>query len=88
MAITTPSVCRFRKREACRSASCTSSRRNLHTPSIPRHRLVLRIRSPSRGAQRRERRLSGVCVIFTRVNKTHTRRSARRAFHSRDGPAL
>ena len=69
-------------------ASCITSRRNLHTPSIPRHRLVLPILRPSRCAQRHERRLSGVCGIFIRVRRTHTRRSARRALHSRDGQAL
>ena len=55
-------------------ASCIKSRRILHTPSIPRHRLVLRIQNPCRCAQRRERRLSGVCVILIRVRRTHTRR--------------
>ena len=50
-------------------ASCITSRRNLHPPCISRHRFVLRIRSPSRFAQRRERRLSGVCVIFTRCEE-------------------
>ena len=69
-------------------ASCITSRRILHMPSIPRHRLVLRIRSPSRCAQRRERRLCGVCVILIRVRRTHTHRWARRALHSRDGGAL
>ena len=47
-------------------ASCITSRRNLHTPCIPRHRPVLRIQSPSRCAQRRERRPCGVWVIVTR----------------------
>ena len=69
-------------------ASCITSRRILHMPSIPRHRLVLRIRSPSRCAQRRERRLCGVCVILIRVRRTYTHRWARRALHSRDGRAL
>ena len=66
-------------------ASCITSRRNLHTPSILRHRLVLRVPSSSRCAQRRERRLCGVWVIFIRVRMTHTHRWTRRALHSRYG---
>lgn len=50
-------------------ASCIASRRSLHMPCIPRHSLAPRIRSPSRCAQRRERRLSGVCVIVTRCEE-------------------
>ena len=50
-------------------ASCITSRRNLHTPCIPRHRLVLRIQGPSRCAQRRERRPCGVWVIVTRCEE-------------------
>ena len=77
-----------RQRRQSQPASCITSRRILHTPSIPRHRLVLRIQNPSRCAQRCERRLSGVCVILIRVRRTHTRRWARRALHSRDGRAF
>lgn len=47
-------------------ASCITSRRNLHTPSIPRDRIGLQIHSPSRCAQQRQRRLSGVRFIVTR----------------------
>ena len=50
-------------------ASCITSRRNLHTSSISRHRLVLRIQSPSRREQRRERRPSSVCIIVTRCEE-------------------
>ena len=50
-------------------ASCITSHRNLHTPCIPRHGLVLRIRCPSRCAQQRERRLSGPGVIVTRCEE-------------------
>ncbi|MDD9983187.1 MAG: hypothetical protein OXU81_17820 [Gammaproteobacteria bacterium] len=49
-------------------ASCITSRRNLHTLCIPRHRLV-RIQSPSRCAHRRERRPGGVCIIVTRCEE-------------------
>ena len=53
-------------------ASCITSHRNLHTPCIPRHRLVLRIQSHSQCAQRRERRPCGVWVIVTRCEEdTH-----------------
>ena len=78
----------YKKQRKIEPASCITSRRILHMPSIPRHRLVLRIRSPSRCAQRRERRLCGVCVVLIRVMRTHTHRWARRALHSRDGRAL
>ena len=72
----------------CRPVSCITSRRILHTPSIPRHRLVLRMQSPSRCAQRRDRRQFGLCVILIRVRRTHTHRWTRRALHPRDGRAL
>ena len=49
-----------------RPASCITSRSNLHTPRIPRHRIVLRIRSSSLCARQREWCLSGVRVTFTR----------------------
>ena len=48
-------------------AGCIASCRSLHAPSIPRHRLVPRIRGPFRGARRGETPLSGVCVTLIRV---------------------
>ena len=62
-------------------ASCIKLHRILRTLTIPRHRLVRRIPNPSRCAQRRETRLSRVCVFLIRVRRTHTRRCTRRALH-------
>ena len=49
-------------------AGCTPSRRSLHAPSIPRHRLVPRIWGPFRGARRGE---TGRNVSVRRVRHHH-----------------
>ena len=69
--------------------SCIASRRNLHTPCIPRHRLVLRIQSPFRRAPTTARGTLAACRSSSPVvRKTHTCRSARRALYSWSGRAL
>ena len=79
-----PSFCRSKNIPA----SCTTSRRILHTPNIARQRLVLRIPNRSRCAHRRKRRQFDVCVVLIRVRRTHAHRWARRALQSRDGRTL
>ena len=83
-----PMIPSARRKPVNQPASCITSRRILHTPSIPCHRLALRIQISCRCAQRREGSLPDVCVIFIRVRTTHTRRWARRAPQSRDRRAF